>query len=73
MQWLVLWQITSAWCLQKDEESRPTATEPPPGPFRPVNPAAKTYLVQELPASKKATKAGGQEPAKQVGIALATS
>lgn len=51
--------------LQKDEESRPTATEPPPGPFKPVNPATRTYLVQELPAPRKGTKAGVQEPAQQ--------
>lgn len=52
--------------LQKDKESRPTATEPPPGPFRPVNPAARTYLVQELPAPKKGAKAGVQESTNQV-------
>lgn len=55
--------------MQKDEESKPAATEPPPGPFKPVNPAAKTYLVQELPAPKKATKAEVQEPVKQVSVA----
>lgn len=55
-----------ALLLQKDKESRPTATEPPPGPFRPVNPAARTYLVQELPAPKKAAKAGVQESTNQV-------
>lgn len=59
----------SALSLQKDEESKPAATEPPPGPFKPVNPAAKTYLVQELPAPKKATKAEVQEPVKQVSVA----
>ena len=67
----MFWQITSASCLQKDEESRPTATEPPPGPFKPVNPATRTYLVQELPAPRKGTKAGVQEPAQQVRIASA--
>ncbi|KAL3161467.1 hypothetical protein ABBQ32_010349 [Trebouxia sp. C0010 RCD-2024] len=45
------------------KESRPTATEPPPGPFKATSPAAKTYLVE--PTAKTA-KAEVQKPAKQV-------